>query len=61
MERDCKNCVYHTEKGCSQWECKGTVTVEDVRAKVVDECIKIVESTYRMDALEKLEQLKGEN
>ena len=22
MERDCKNCIYHTEDGCTKWECE---------------------------------------
>ena len=22
MDRDCKNCIYHTEDGCSSWECE---------------------------------------
>ena len=22
MDRDCKNCIYHTEDGCSKWDCE---------------------------------------
>lgn len=37
MERDCNKCVYHTSGTCSRWECKGTVTRDDIRAEVLKE------------------------
>lgn len=33
MDRDCDNCIYHTDRGCTKWECEGTVTVDDVEKK----------------------------
>ena len=34
MDRDCERCIYHTEKGCSKWECEGTVTIEDAEKAI---------------------------
>jgi hypothetical protein len=36
MDRDCKNCVYHSSGSCSQWDCNFTTT-NDVRNKAVDD------------------------
>lgn len=36
MDRDCKNCVYHSSGSCSQWDCNFT-TINDVRNKAVDD------------------------
>lgn len=35
--------------------------VEQIKADAINECIEIVKNNYRMDALEKLEQLKELN
>ena len=35
MNRDCKNCVYHSSGSCSKWDCEFT-TVDDVKNKAVD-------------------------
>lgn len=39
MDRNCNKCIHHTSGSCSAWECKGTVTVEDVKADAIDEAI----------------------
>lgn len=36
-ERNCSKCVYHEDGGCTRWECKGSVTVADVKRKAVKE------------------------
>lgn len=37
--RDCNKCVYSTRDGnCRKWECKGTVTVEDIKKEAKEEC-----------------------
>lgn len=41
MDRDCKNCVYHSSGSCSQWDCSFT-TINDVRNKAVDDFVKVV-------------------
>lgn len=41
MNRDCKNCVYHSSGSCSQWDCNFTTT-NDVRNKAVDDFVKVV-------------------
>lgn len=41
MDRDCKNCVYHSSGSCSQWDCRFT-TINDVRNKAVDDFVKAV-------------------
>lgn len=41
MDRDCKNCVYHSSGSCSQWDCNFTTT-NDVRNKAVDDFVKVV-------------------
>ena len=67
MERDCKRCIHHISDSCDAWECN-METLEDYRAKVIDECIKVIEETPWKDAdmlvesvkLDKLaEQMKG--
>ena len=73
MNRECDKCVYHTSGSCSQWECKGTTTINDVRA---DERRKFVEwiwskydiyRTYNSERpafdelLKKYEQMKSGN
>lgn len=40
MNRDCKNCVYHSSGSCSKWDCKFT-TVDDVRNEAIDETVKL--------------------
>lgn len=32
-DRNCKMCVYYSENGCSQFNCQGTTTVDDIRAE----------------------------
>jgi len=53
--RDCENCIYHTENGCSKWECKGTVTLDDyksqIRADALDEFINNVSESIIWDIL----------
>lgn len=41
MNRDCKNCVYHSSGSCSQWDCNFTTT-NDVRNKAIDDFVKVV-------------------
>nr|DAM84093.1 MAG TPA: hypothetical protein [Bacteriophage sp.] len=41
MDRDCKNCVYHSSGSYSQWDCNFT-TINDVRNKTVDDFVKAV-------------------
>ena len=41
MDRDCKNCVYHSSGSCSQWDCNFTTT-NDVRNKAIDDFKKIL-------------------
>lgn len=43
MDRNCNKCIHHTSGSCSAWECKGTVTVEDVRKNAIEECIEVVD------------------
>lgn len=37
MNRNCEKCVYNTDGSCSQWECPGTTTIEDIRKQGYDE------------------------
>lgn len=37
MNRNCEKCVYHIDGGCSQWECPGATTIEDIRKQGYDE------------------------
>lgn len=41
MDRDCKNCVYHSSGSCSQWDCNFT-TINDVRNEAIDDFKKIL-------------------
>lgn len=41
MDRDCKNCVYHSSGSCSQWDCNFTTT-NDVRNKAVDDFAAVI-------------------
>lgn len=42
MDRDCNRCVYSTrEGGCRKFTCEGTKTVEDIRAEVLEEYVKL--------------------
>lgn len=41
MNRDCKNCVYHSSGSCSKWDCEFT-TVDDVRNKAVDDFVAAI-------------------
>lgn len=41
MDRDCKNCVYHSSGSCSQWDCN-FATTNDVRNKAIDDFVKVV-------------------
>lgn len=54
MDRDCKNCVYHSSGSCSQWDCNFT-TVNDVRNKAVDDTVKAIKDLYTFTILEEEE------
>lgn len=41
MNRDCKNCVYHSSGSCSKWNCEFT-TVDDVRNKAIDDFVTAI-------------------
>lgn len=41
MERDCKNCIYKTDDGCSKWDCE--YTPKDEVISVYEKYKKIVE------------------
>lgn len=50
-ERNCDKCVYGRRSGnCTAWNCKGTVTVEDIKAEArqsaIDEFIKRCKATH---------------
>jgi len=36
MDRNCKKCIHHISGSCDAWECN-METLEDYRAKVIDE------------------------
>lgn len=40
MKRECDKCVYHSSGNCSVWECKGTVTIEDIKRQTINEICK---------------------
>lgn len=46
MERDCKKCIHHIRGTCSAWKCNFE-TLEDYRAKVIDEFISKLEQYQR--------------
>lgn len=54
MDRDCKNCVYHSSGSCSQWDCNFT-TVNDVGNKAVDDTVKAIKDLYTFTILEEEE------
>lgn len=37
IERNCNACVHHISGSCSSWRCKGTVTIEDVKAEAYEQ------------------------
>lgn len=39
MNRDCNKCIHHTSGACSSWDCE-MLTLEDYKAKVIDEFAK---------------------
>ena len=71
MERNCKKCIHHISGVCDAWNCK-METLEDYRAKVIDEfaekikvwysvpfvgCETVILSIAELDKL--AEQMKG--
>lgn len=61
MNRDCKNCVYHSSGSCSKWACEFT-TVDDVRNKAIDDFVNLFKSKTTMEnnlVEEIAEQLKA--
>lgn len=65
-ERNCDKCVYGRRSGnCTAWNCKGTVTVEDIKAETIDECIDVIMNTYSTyndtihDIVNELRKVKG--
>ena len=54
MDRDCKNCVYHSSDSCSQWNCNFT-TINDVRNKAVDDTVKAIKKLRAFTILEEEE------
>ena len=42
-ERNCDKCVYGRRSGnCTAWNCKGTVTVEDIKAEARKSAIDLI-------------------
>ena len=54
MDRDCKNCVYHSIGSCSQWDCNFT-TINDVRNKAIDDTVKAIKKLRAFTILEEEE------
>lgn len=54
MNRDCKNCVYHSSGSCSQWDCNFTTT-NDVRNKAIDDTVKAIKKLRAFTILEEEE------
>lgn len=54
MDRDCKNCVYHSSGSCSQWDCNFTTT-NDVRNKAIDDTVKAIKKLCAFTILEEEE------
>lgn len=55
-ERNCDKCVYGRRSGnCTAWNCKGTVTVEDIKAEArqsaIDELLNNVSESIIWDVL----------
>lgn len=45
--RDCNKCVYSTRDGnCRKWECKGTVTVEDIKKEAIKDFAEWLDNNY---------------
>lgn len=43
-DRNCKMCVYYSENGCSQFNCQGTTTVDDIKAEERAYILKMIET-----------------
>lgn len=54
MDRDCKNCVYHSSGSCSQWDCNFT-TINDVRNEAIDDTVKAIKKLRAFTVLEEEE------
>lgn len=54
MDRDCKNCVYHSSGSCSQWDCNFTTT-NDVRNEAIDDTVKAIKKLHAFTILEEEE------
>lgn len=54
MDRDCKNCVYHSSGSCSQWDCNFTTT-NDVRNEAIDDTVKAIKKLRAFIVLEEEE------
>lgn len=54
MDRDCKNCVYHSSGSCSQWNCNFTTT-NDVRNNAIDDTVKAIKKLRAFTILEEEE------
>lgn len=54
MDRDCKNCVYHSSGSCSQWDCNFTTT-NDVRNEAIDDTVKAIKKLRAFTILEEEE------
>lgn len=54
MDRDCKNCVYHSSGSCSQWDCNFT-TINDERNEAIDDTVKAIKKLRAFTVLEEEE------
>lgn len=54
MDRDCKNCIYHSSGSCSQWDCNFTAT-NDVRNEAIDDTVKAIKKLRAFTILEEEE------
>lgn len=54
MDRDCKNCVYHSSGSCSQWDCNFTTT-NGVRNEAIDDTVKAIKKLHAFTILEEEE------
>lgn len=54
MDRDCKNCVYHSSGSCSQWDCN-FATTNDVRNEAIDDTVKAIKKLHAFTILEEEE------
>lgn len=55
MDRDCKNCVYHSSGSCGQWDCNFTTT-NDARNEAIDDTVKAIKELY-VFTIEKEEEI----